>query len=86
MSTIVRKHGTKVTQSANGLERIAAIRQIVDAGQYAKVDGIMVDLFSASAILQVYDAINDANKEKYRNLSVSKMANIAFKLINQGGK
>lgn len=82
--TRTREEGTKVTNTMTatnpGLVRINAIRDVVERKQYAKIDGVMVDGFSASAIIQVYDAINDENKEKFRNLSVGKMAEIAFKL------
>ena len=39
-----------------------------------------VDLFSASAITQIYDAINETNREKYSRLPLPKMAQIAFQL------
>lgn len=81
--TRVRERGTRVTMPKSPAERIAAVRQIVQEHQYAKIDGYMVDGFSASAIVQVYDALNDANKEKYAALPVSKMAAVAFKLIGQ---
>ncbi len=77
--TRIRKHGTKVTKPSTPDERIAAIRSIVTNSQYAKVDGVMVDGFSASAIVQVYDAISDVNKVKFSSLPVGKMAKIAFK-------
>ena len=80
--TRTRLHGTQVTQSSTPAERIAAIRSIVDGHQYAKVDGVTVDGFSASAIIAVYDKINDENKAKYAALSVAKMASIAFKLVS----
>jgi hypothetical protein len=73
--------GTKVTKSGSGDERIEAIRNIADSKQYAKVDGVMIDLFSASAIVKVYDALNDTNKEKFKNLPVAKMASVAMKLL-----
>lgn len=79
--TRVRPLGTHVTLPQSGEERIAAIRRIVDEKDYAKVDGVMVDLFSASAIVQVYDALNPQNQEKYRSLHVAKMAKIAFALV-----
>jgi hypothetical protein len=79
--TRIRKHGTRVTKPSTPEERISAIRAIVTNSQYAKVDGIMVDGFSASAIVQVYDAISDANKAKFSALPVWKMASIAFKLV-----
>ncbi len=46
-----------------------------------KINGHMVDLFSASAIVKVYDAVNDANKSKFKALPVARMASVAFKLI-----
>jgi predicted RNase H-like nuclease len=39
-----------------------------------------VDLFSASAIVAVYDALNDVNKAKYSRLSLPRMATVAFKV------
>ena len=41
----------------------------------------MVDLFTASAIVSVLDAINDANKEKLLELPVERMATIAFNMM-----
>lgn len=75
----VREQGTVVTQTDDNLAKIAAIRAILTDG-YAKVNGVMVDVFSASAIIQLYDAINDVNKAEYRALPIHKMADIAFKL------
>ena len=84
-ATRTREHGTRVTVPLTADERIAAVRAIVIEGQYAKVDGCMVDLFSASAIVQVYDALNEANRAKFAGLDVRRMADIAFKLINRQG-
>ena len=64
----------------SGNSKEAALRQIVADKQAGKVDGVMVDLFSASAILSVLDAINEANKEKLLSLPVESMADIAFKM------
>ena len=36
---------------------------------------------TANAILQVYKALNPANRKKYGKLSISKMADVAYKLI-----
>ena len=76
-----RVHGTQVTIPANGADRIAAIRAIVDQKQYAKIDGCMIDLFSASAVVKVYDALNDANKAKYASLTAPRMAQVAFQIM-----
>jgi hypothetical protein len=60
-----------------------ALRQIVAQSQAAEVDGVMVDLFTASTILSVLDAINPANKEKLLKLPVGSMAKISFKMLKE---
>ena len=45
--TRIREQGTIVTLPKSKTERIVAIRQIVAEKQYAKVDGCMIDLYSA---------------------------------------
>jgi len=59
----------------------AMLRQIVSDKQRGKVEGMMVDLFTASAIVSVLDAINETNKEKLLALPVDRMADIAFKMM-----
>ena len=56
-----------------------ALRQIVAQSQAAKVDGVMVDRFTASAIVQVLDAIIRPDiKEKYLASPVHIMAKLAL--------
>lgn len=64
-------------------KKLEVLRSIVAHRQNAKVAGIRVDLFSASAIVQVYDVLNDTNKARFLALPVPKMADVAFKIINQ---
>ena len=72
-----------VTPAGYGPEdpKEAMLRQIVSDKQRGKVEGVMVDLFTASAIVSVLDAINDANKDKLLALPVDRMADIAFKMM-----
>ena len=65
-----------------GFEGIEACRRIMKEG-YAKVNEVMVDSFSASAIIAVYDALNTPNRLKLESLTVGKAATVCFKLINQ---
>jgi hypothetical protein len=83
--TRTREGGTKVTNPKNGQERINALREIVDNYQYGKIDGQMVDGFTASGIVQVYDALNEQNKNKYCQFTVGKMADIMWKLSKREG-
>jgi hypothetical protein len=77
----VRQHGTRVTATGTPAARMAALRQIVAESQYAKIDGTMVDLYTASAIVQIYDALNEANRAKFASFPVGMMAKVAFKLM-----
>ena len=79
--TRTRQHGCKVTAPSDPRERIAALRTIVEKKEYAKVDGCMIDLFSASAIVQVYDALSEAAQKKYARMTAPTMASVAFKLL-----
>lgn len=83
MKTEIRKEGTKVflTDCANDV--ITALRQIVKDKQYAIIDDQAVDGFTASAIVQVYDSLNETNKRNYVECHLSRMSDIAFQLINK---
>jgi hypothetical protein len=58
-----------------------ALRTIVAEHTAGEVDGVTVDAFSASAIVQVLDAINPQNKEKFLDMPIETMAHIAFKMM-----
>jgi hypothetical protein len=79
--TRTRAHGTRVTTTKSGAEIIEACRSIVARKQYAKINGAMVDLFSASVIVRVHDALNEANRAKFLALPVQRMAQISFQLL-----
>ena len=78
-----REHGTIETIPGTPEIRIAAIRQVVTACQYAKIDGQMIDLFSAGAIVAVYDALSPENQAKFAALTAPKMARVAFRLLKK---
>ena len=46
------------------------------SGKKMRVDG-----YSASAIVQVYDALNTQNKKKFSDAGLMKMQSIAFKFV-----
>ncbi len=79
--TRTREHGTVDTIAGNGGDRIEAVRAVVKSKQYAKLDGCMVDLYTASVVCQVYDALNSDNKAKLASLPWPKMAALALRLV-----
>ena len=62
---------------------IDKVKEIASKKQAMKIDGVMVDSFTASAISQIYDKVNDANKKKMDKLPITKLANLAFKMMQK---
>jgi hypothetical protein len=60
---------------------IEQLRDIVKNHQYQKIEGVIIDVMTASAILQVYDNVNETNKEKYSRLPITRMAEIAWQFV-----
>ena len=70
-------------------ESMEVINKIVSDKQAGKLHGMTVDMFTASAIKQIYDAVNDTNKAKLDDLmsskeGVLKAANMAMKMMKEG--
>ena len=55
---------------------MAKIFKIVNDKSYAKIGGILVDTFSASGLVLIFNAVNDSNKKKLNKMSISKLAYI----------
>lgn len=64
---------------------IKDLREIVETQSYKELvccvtdDTLIVDLFTASAIVQVYDALEGENKLKYSSKSLLQMQDFAMK-------
>ena len=69
------------TESINEANNIDKIKDIVKKKQYKRIGGVIIDMQTANAIMKVHKALTGANKKKYEKLSISKMADIAYKLI-----
>lgn len=76
-----RMHGRKVHSNLDGPGIVSACREIKETATFAKINGVTVDLFTASAIVAVHDACNDANRVKFLTLPVMKMAQLSFKCL-----
>ncbi len=63
------------------LSRIERVRKIVAEGQRAVVDGKILDLFSAGAIVALHDKLKPELQERYVALKADRMAAVAFQLV-----
>ena len=60
---------------------IDQVKKIVSDNQAAKINGKMVDMWTASMIVQIYDKVNDATKKKIENEKIEKLVSIALKMM-----
>lgn len=66
------------------MTRIEQLRKIVANRQYEKVDGITVDVFSASSILACYERGSERTKKVIETAPLVQVAQLALKMT--GGK
>ena len=64
-------------------KRLAALRKVVESRTAAKIEGVLVDLFSASLIVQVYEALSERNKVIFAAMPIGQMGKVAFRLTNK---
>ena len=76
-----RPLGRAVTRAATPEEKLAAFRRIVADRTFAIIDGATIDLFSASAVVAVYDALGPEAQAKYLTFPAARMALLAYKLL-----
>lgn len=81
-----REHIQAKQASPLGEEGIDAIRKIVAEKQYAKVNHVAVDLFSAGTLITVYDRVNPESQAKIRAMTVPRAIHVAFKTLERAGK
>lgn len=68
-------------ESISEASALDGINDIVKTKGAKKVNGVMVDMFTASMIQQVYNKVNDANKKKMEKANVQTLVQIAQKVM-----
>lgn len=61
-------------------ERLCQVKQIKDECQAAEIDGMLVDMSTASICFQVAEALTDGNRASFLGLPVEAMGRIAWRL------
>ena len=68
--------------------RIEKLRGIVENCQHAKVEGVRVDLFTASALVRVYEALSPENQARFNDrdrLPLPRLVAFAWQHVRSGG-
>ena len=81
-----RRRGESLDEKKGDPEIISKLRDVLKKGYSSVKDPVSgrtmkVDSYTASAITQVYDKINRANKKKFADLSLLKMQKLAMKFV-----
>ncbi len=58
---------------------IEKIEKIVEEKQCRKIDGMLVDLYTASTILSVRKGLNETNRARLESLDIDRMCSVALK-------
>jgi hypothetical protein len=72
------KENLELDEAAN---LIPAIQKIVDTKSASKVGGIMVDMFTASVIVNAHAKVNDQNKGRMEKSNIQTLVHIAQKMM-----
>jgi len=79
--TRVQQQAEKMNYKLDEASALDGIKNIVKTKGAKKVNGVMVDMFTASVITQAYDKVNDANKKKMEKANVQTLVKLAQKVM-----
>ena len=70
---------------SEGKNLMPDIQKIVDTKGAKKVGGIMIDMFTASMINQIYNKVNDKNKQRMEKSNISTLVDLAQRMMQKMG-
>lgn len=62
------------------LSTLDKVRKVAEEHQCNRVNGVLLDAFTAHVIVKVYDALNEKNKARLAAMPVRRMAEVALSL------
>jgi len=70
-----------LTEGLNTPTPFQIVQDVYKNKQHQKIDGVVMDLFTASALVNAYNQINDANKKKMENADIAMLGKMASKIF-----
>ncbi len=74
-----------VPAEATARSRIGALRAIVREHKAARIDGFIVDAFTAQMLIKVYEALSPQNREKFGKPRLEKLVDLGWKVSQRSG-
>lgn len=59
------------------------LRKIVADRQYAKIDGVLVDVVTAASIIACYEKASDRTKYLIENARIESIGSIALRMVSK---
>jgi len=69
-----------------GLAGIEKCRSIIEHKKYQKINEVMIDLYTASVIIKIFDAVNSEAKQRLCSFPMTHLASICFGLMAKWSK
>lgn len=76
--------GFFVPAEATSRSRIDAVRAIVREHAAKRIDGIIVDAFTAGMLLAIYNALSPEAREKFGKIDLSRLVDFGWKHVKAG--
>jgi hypothetical protein len=70
------------TTTTTPSKRYSTARAVVAAQTAGMMEGALLDTFTASALVGLYEALNTTNRERFDSIALDRLVNMAF----TGGK
>ena len=70
-----------LTEGLNTPTPFQIVQDVYKNKQHQKIDGVVMDLFTASALVNAYNQISDANKKKMENADIAMLGKMASKIF-----
>lgn len=69
-----------VPEEATARSRISAIRAIVREHKAARIDGYIVDAFTAQMLLKMYEALSKENRERFGKPRLDRLVDLGWRV------
>lgn len=76
-------HEFYVPAEATARSRIGALRAIVRDHKAARIDGYIVDAFTAQMLVKLYEALSPANREKFGKPRLERLVDFGWKHVQR---
>lgn len=63
------------------LSRIGQLQTILANGQAAKIEGYLMDSFTASMLVSLYNALGPENQDRFDSIPLSKLVDFGWKQV-----